>query len=160
MKKTKELLGLLLLLFVFIGESKSQVATVASGGNSSGAGGSVSYSVGQVAYTPISSSQGSALQGVQQPYEIFVVGITESEAEVALAVFPNPTLGSLQLTISDVALDDLQYQLFDLQGNLIDQKKITQNNTMLDLSGYAHATYLLHVSNNKQSIKSFQIIKN
>jgi|JI91814BRNA_FD_contig_61_2916300_length_3014_multi_2_in_0_out_0_1 hypothetical protein len=160
MKKTKQLIGIILLLFSFINESTSQIATVAGGGNSSGSGGSVSYSVGQVVYTPIASSSGTAIQGVQQPYEIFVVGVYEALMEIDLTVFPNPTLGSLQLTISETAFNDLSYQLFDMQGNLIDQKTITQTNTMLDLSGYAHATYVLHVSNNKQSIKSFQIIKN
>lgn len=59
----KKLLYLLLLVSF---TSYAQVATVSSGGNATGAGGSLSYSVGQVVYTNSGSTFTSA-QGVQQP---------------------------------------------------------------------------------------------
>jgi hypothetical protein len=40
-----------------------------AGGEATGSGGSVSYSVGQVVYTTNTGINGSVAQGVQQPYE-------------------------------------------------------------------------------------------
>jgi hypothetical protein len=54
----------------------AQEAIPAGGGNASGSGGSASYSVGQVVYTTNTGTNGSAAQGVQQPYEISVVSGT------------------------------------------------------------------------------------
>ena len=59
----KKILYLLLLVSFTI---QAQVATVSSGGNATGAGGSSSYSVGQVVYTINSGSTHTSTQGVQQ----------------------------------------------------------------------------------------------
>lgn len=48
----------------------AQNGTVASGGNATGSGGSVSYSVGQVFYTTNSGSNGKVSQGVQQVFDL------------------------------------------------------------------------------------------
>ncbi|MEE4177590.1 MAG: hypothetical protein V2I46_08780, partial [Bacteroides sp.] len=52
-----------------------QEAVVPAGGNATGSGGSVSYTAGQVFYLIHSGPSGSVSQGVQQPYEIFAVGV-------------------------------------------------------------------------------------
>jgi len=49
---------------------QAQVAIPASGGNATGTGGTVSYSVGQVFYTINTGTTGFIVQGVQQPFEI------------------------------------------------------------------------------------------
>jgi hypothetical protein len=43
----------------------SQNSTLSSGGQATGTGGSVSYSVGQIAYSSLSGTNGSLIQGVQ-----------------------------------------------------------------------------------------------
>lgn len=50
----------------------AQNGTVSSGGNATGLGGSVSYSVGQVFYTTSSGAGGKASQGVQQVFDLIV----------------------------------------------------------------------------------------
>ena len=73
MRNTKlKLSTVLLLCFGMFGLQAQQVVTT-SGGNASGSGGSVSYTVGQIVYTTNTDSNGSVAQGVQQPYEISVV---------------------------------------------------------------------------------------
>lgn len=59
---------LLIHLILFIGICKAQQAVVTTGGSLSGVGGNASFSVGQVVYTTISGSNGSAAQGVQQNF--------------------------------------------------------------------------------------------
>jgi Putative metal-binding motif/Secretion system C-terminal sorting domain len=71
MKKIVTILALITLSFSgFV--VHAQNGTVASGGNATGSGGSVSYSVGQVFYTTNSGSNGKASQGVQQVFDLIV----------------------------------------------------------------------------------------
>jgi uncharacterized protein (TIGR02145 family) len=42
----------------------------AAGGNAKGSGGSASFTVGQIFYTKLSGTNGSVVQGIQQPHEI------------------------------------------------------------------------------------------
>jgi hypothetical protein len=68
--------SLLLFLTAFVGLTPflmAQENVNASGSNASGSGGSASYSVGQVFYQIHSGSNGSVVEGVQQPYEISVI---------------------------------------------------------------------------------------
>jgi hypothetical protein len=66
---------LLFLLFGFlIPKAHSQSAIVVAGGDATGTGGKVSYSVGQIAFTYASGTNGSVTQGVQQPFEISNLG--------------------------------------------------------------------------------------
>jgi hypothetical protein len=43
-----------------------------AGGNAKGSGGSASFTVGQIFYTKLSGTNGSVVQGIQQPYEISI----------------------------------------------------------------------------------------
>jgi len=63
----------------------------ASGGDASGSGGTVAYSVGQIVYSTSTGTTGSVAQGVEQAYEISSVGIKETALNISLSVFPNPT---------------------------------------------------------------------
>ena len=104
---------------LWTGLAQAQESTNATGGDASGSGGTVAYSVGQVVYTTNTDASGTVNQGVQQPYEIFTVGIKETELNISLSVFPNPTADNLTLQISDYNNEKLSYQLFDMQGKLL-----------------------------------------
>ena len=62
--KHKKLLFCTVLLLLSIGALQAQEAVLSAGGNATGNGGSVSYSIGQVAYTA-SGTNGTVTQGVQ-----------------------------------------------------------------------------------------------
>ena len=113
MKQKKIKLSVLL---VAIGiTAQAQQATISSGGDALGSGGTASYSVGQVVYTTNSGSNGSVSQGVQQVYGIFALGIKETALNSSISVFPNPTSDNLTLQISDFKNEKLAYQLYDMQ---------------------------------------------
>ncbi|MEN8230679.1 MAG: T9SS C-terminal target domain-containing protein, partial [Bacteroidota bacterium] len=92
---------------------QAQEAIPATGGNASGSGGSVSYTVGQVTYQTHSGTSGSIAEGVQQPYEIWVVTDIEEAAGINLSVnaYPNPVTDHLILTVEDLKLSTLSFQL-------------------------------------------------
>ena len=80
------------LLFFGLGGLHAQESVNGSGGEATGTGGTASYSLGQVVYTTNTGTNGSVVQGVQQPYEISTtLGINETSINLELSVYPNPT---------------------------------------------------------------------
>ena len=132
------------------------------GGDATGTGGTVSYSVGQTFYTDASGSSGSISPGVQQPYEISVVTAIEDTEDIRLVIeaFPNPTNSFLLLRISGNRTEPMSYQLYDLFGKLLQSERIVDTATPIDLNSLAKATYLLRVTSATQEFKTFKIIKN
>jgi len=161
MKRKHFKLGLLFLFGLVFSAVKAQQAIPASGGMASGGGGSVSYSIGQMVYTANTGTNGSALQGVQQPYEISVLtGVNEASMDISLSVYPNPTTGILTLQLADNNLGDFYSALFNLEGKLLEKKPLQKSQTQLNLNVYPSGIYMLTIKQNNKRIKSFKIIKN
>ena len=163
MRNKKVKLTAIFLLGFGLAGLQAQEAVTASGGNASGSGGTVSYSVGQVFYTTNTSlANGSVAQGVQQPFEISVVtGLEEANGiNLNCLVYPNPTTDYLQLKIENEKLTGLIYQLFDMNGKLIETKIIESNETSISMKNLLVATYFIKVMQNNKEIKTFKIIKN
>ena len=150
-----------LLAFVSI-DMKAQDAPTAAGGDATGTGGSIAYSVGQIVYTSISSSSGSLSQGVQQPYEITTTtGIEEvQDIQLQCSVYPNPTTDYIILKVENENYKNLSFQLIDISGQLLENKKITDVVTSITMSEYSSSTYFLKVTENNKEVKTFKIIKN
>ena len=148
-------------LFVLLAtiELQAQETVSATGGNATGAGGSSSYTVGQVVYTTSTGTNGSVAQGVQQPYEISIsVGIEVTEINLELSVYPNPTTNYLTLKVEDNA--NLSLQLYDLQSKIIENKTLSSNSTKISLERQPNATYFLKVLKDNRIVKIFKVIKN
>lgn len=160
-KKSKKTVALLLLGFG-ITTAQAQQATTATGGNASGSGGTFAYSMGQVVYAASTDSNGSVAQGVQQPYEISIVlGVEDNQTSLNLQAYPNPTLDYLTLNVGNLELSNLNFQLFDISGILIESKKITRTTETICMANLPSATYFLKVVNNSiKEVKTFKIIKN
>ena len=139
-----------------------QSAIPATGGSATGTGGTVTYTVGQVAFSSLTGTSGSVAQGVQQPWEISTVTAIEKTEGIMLemSVYPNPTGGALKLTIKDIDDKNLRYKLFDMNGLLLQDKKIDSEETEISLQDYSSTMYFLRVINNTQDIKVFKIVKN
>jgi hypothetical protein len=140
---------------------QAQQSVVASGGNASGIGGSVSYSAGQVVYTTALGSGGSTAQGVQQPFEIAVVLDLEETKGITLqfTVYPNPTWGNVTLQIENYDIQNLSYTIFDLNGRIIAKDRIISNQTFISMENLASATYYIKIMKINKELKVFKIIK-
>jgi hypothetical protein len=162
-RKLKALGILILLTFTFsLSTVSAQESINATGGNASGSGGSASYSVGQVVYATNTGANGSVAQGVQQPYEISVVtGLEEAKGiNLSVSAYPNPTTDYLTLEVKDVELLNLHFQLYDMNGKLLQNEKITGNQTSIVMSNLLPATYFVKVIQGNKEVKTFKIIKN
>lgn len=68
MKKIRLIIACFILLIKAI-QLNAQSGIVAVGGDVSASSGSLSYSVGQIDYEVVSNSNGTLIQGLQQPFE-------------------------------------------------------------------------------------------
>ncbi len=150
-----------LIILCFMGGLQAQQSLHhAAGGDASGSGGTVSYTVGHPVYTTVIAANGMVAQGVQHAFEILVTtGVEENHISLDLDIFPNPTKGLLNLRISDNSYQGLTYQLFDVSGRLLDQQQLTDSITRISMDRYPNATYFLHVTDHQKIMKSFKIIK-
>ncbi len=159
--KNFKLIALLLFGFSLAGLHAQEAFPVA-GGDAVGSGGSVSYSVGQLVYTTNIGEDGSVAQGVQQPYEISIITAIEEAGGIDLicTAYPNPTTDKLTLKVENYVLDDLSYQLFDMNGKILESKKMMDKITSITMSKFIPGTYFLKVISNQKEAKTFKIIKN
>jgi len=155
LKLTAILLGLSLSVL------QAQEVVSASGGNASGNGGSASYTVGQLFYTTNYGTTGSIAQGIQQPFEISVVTAIEEAKEISLncMAYPNPATDFLILKIEGALKTQCIVSLYDINGKLLQVKKLESNETSIFVGNLVPATYFLKVDQNNKEIKSFKIIK-
>ncbi len=145
----------------FSASVNAQSNTVAAAGDATGAGGSVSYTVGQMDYQVLSSMDGSVEEGLQHAYEISVVtGMENKDINLTAAVYPNPATEFVKLSVEGVDLSAMSYSMTDAVRKIIVEHAITDAQTTISLNGLACGAYYIKVSENSTAIKLFKIIKN
>ena len=137
-----------------------QTSTNASGGGTSNASGSISYSIGQVTYQSVSNTSGSVSQGVQYAYEISTLSLEENALNLSLMAYPNPTQDLLNLRVGNYNQEKLAYKLIDFQGKVISEASMLSEETTIDMKQLPIATYLVEVHNDAKKVHVFKIIKN
>jgi opacity protein-like surface antigen len=140
---------------------QAQTANPAAGGDATGSGGSVSYSVGQITYNTYGNDQ-TLSEGVQQPYEISILHVGLDEAKgisLAYSVYPNPTSGILKLKVENILTKDFWYRLYDIDSKLLQSSKIDASEMDIPIENLVPATYLLKIIYKQKEVKTFKIIK-
>jgi len=138
----------------------SQEVISASAGSANGSLGSGSYTVGQVFYTTHTAATGSVSQGVQQPFEIQTLSNPAlTTVNLTAVTYPNPTKDFIILKITDSALHNLRYTLFDVNGKAIASGLITESSTQIQLKYLAIGAYILKVIQKNKALKTFKILK-
>jgi hypothetical protein len=165
----------IILMFILTGlwgiSLLAQQTVSSAGGNATGSGGTVSYTVGQVVYSTVTGSNGSVAQGVQQPYEISVLTSLEEARNINLEwlAYPNPVSDYLKLSFknpdnSGLRVENLSYQLYDIYGKLLLHNKLDGSESTITMQNFISGTYILKViesqrNKSQREIKAFKIIK-
>jgi hypothetical protein len=155
-------LSLLLASFsLFIQLLQAQQTITTTGANAVGTGGTISYTIGQVAYIIISGTNGSVVQGVQQPFEISVVTSADYRPMIDLLVlvYPNPTDSYLKMITEIDDYTGISYRLCDINGVTLQEKNITGRETGINMGNLSSSIYFLKISKDGSDIKVFKIIK-
>ena len=161
MEHKKKLTSIMFLILGFIG-LHAQDSLTSAGGKATGSGGTASYSVGQVVYTTNTGTNGSVSQGVQQVYKTSTVrlGTRETEPNISLSIFPNPTKDNLTLKIGDYNNEKLSFRLYDMLGKLLSNGKIVTQETKIEMTNLPSTTYFVNVINQEnKKVQTFKIIK-
>ena len=73
-----------------------------------------------------------------------------------ITLFPNPTNSEIILRTS---FDSGTYQIYDLQGKILDQNILNTQNTVIDLSRFSAGTYFLKIETASGEIHFKKVIK-
>lgn len=149
-------------LVLNMGTANAQNSTVSMGGTVIGSDGTISYSIGQIAVQIVSDGTFTVSEGVQQPYEIMVIGV-DAYPNITLCakLYPNPTSGLVVLAVEGMELssEKIEGNLMDLQGKILKQLIINEENTTLDISDMPAGTYMLTLRQKGELLKTFKIVK-
>ena len=74
-----------------------------------------------------------------------------------MSVYPNPVKDLLTLQIGDP--QDFDYLLYDVRGGLLDRGEVLAERTEIDFRALAPAVYILRITNHKEEVRIFQIVK-
>jgi len=155
----KKTLSVMLLFVAFI--ISAQKSAVTAGGDAIGRGGSASYTIGQPTFKSASANELSNTPGVQHAYEVSV--LSEKNQEISsnfeITVFPNPTMDVVNLKISNYDLQGLSYQLLSSTGQLLSKNILKEMTTPIDMDNLPSSTYFIKITQNKNTIRTFKIIK-
>lgn len=164
MTRTKLSFTLLFMMGLGILALKAQHSVNTAGGNVSNMSGSVSYSVGQIVYFAYAEDNGKVSEGVQHPYEIYVITFVDEpkDIHVELSAFPNPVADQLSLMVvgrNNHPQSDYHYQLLDINGKSLEAERMMDDITLINMGRKMPGTYFLKVTASEGKSWLFKIIK-
>lgn len=122
---------------------------------------SISFTVGEPIIGTASVGQNNITQGFQQPqFTITTIEEESPDPNLKLSIYPNPTVGVLNITPSNFKEGLFEARIMDMQGRQIMQQSFDQDGASMDLSQLESANYILIVVKpDQQYTHHFQIIK-
>ena len=126
----------------------SQEAISVSGSDATGTGGSLSYTIGQVAFTNYSGTTGSVSAGVQQAYTIFATtGVNATNFPLEASVYPNPTTDEITIAFNELVKGKVFVSIYDHLGKLVMEKNQQAQATLIySLNSLTPGNYFIKVS--------------
>jgi hypothetical protein len=128
------------------GQSISPQVIASAGTHYSAGNAQLSWTIGEPIITTVSNGSNIITQGFHQT-QLNTVSVEEQTiAGLNVTVFPNPTADVLNINLVN-NLKDLQLDLFDMNGKLLQTLKIgsAESNLQISMNEYARANYLLRV---------------
>ena len=126
-----------------------QTSVNTCGGDGTGNGGSLAFSIGQVFFQVVEDPQISLAEGVQQAFEISIVDGIEEEKPFSfdIAAFPNPSMDILHVELKNEFSGQVMFQVHDAIGNLIQEGEASSSTFTIQTTNWSGGAYYLHVYN-------------
>lgn len=138
---------------------QAQSSSNAAGGNVSGSTGSVSYSIGQLFYEPVNNTQVDIVPGVQHAFEITILSVYDTQIDQSINIYPNPTLNLLNVN-KGTQKELFGYKLFDMQGKMMNEGVLRDQNTTINMLPFPGGAYILQVTSQENGeFKTFNVVK-
>jgi hypothetical protein len=135
-----------------------------SGDFYSGGGATLSWTLGEAATETYSNTSNALTQGFQQP-DLTITKVEEADAGVSVTVFPNPSAGQLNVSLSSAAARRVKLELLDASGRLVHTQQADvpagDQSLSMSLASLAAGQYLLRITDTEQNTQStYKILKN
>lgn len=148
------------LLSALASEALGQRAVPTSGGDASGGGGSISYSVGQVDFNAVNSAGGTVSQGVQQAYEYLVLRVVDPQgSNQAVSVSPNPAREGITVESEQTLDGHSRFELLSADGSVLRTGRLAGTRTFIAMLDLPPASYLLRIIRSNDEQNTFKILK-
>jgi len=130
---------------------------VALGGDATGSGGSVHWSLGQIADEVQNGETGVVSQGVQQTFANPSLHITPTAPRLDVRAFPTVTDNVVNL-ILPASTGSWRIGLYDANGRMLQQTSMRAGDHTLSLQGFAAGVHHLHVIDTDGTSYSFTLL--
>lgn len=137
--------------------SVSAQEVIATQGTSySNANGSIDFTIGEVVINTGTNGTNDLTQGFHQTNWNFL-GVDDHAPAYSASIFPNPTADVLNIKTS--TFENVTYTLYDAQGKLVLQDKISSELTALQVGHLAPGSYSIVLNSETQNLKTFKLVK-
>ena len=138
------------------GTVSAQEVVSTQGDSYSNASANIDFTIGEVIIDTGTDGNNDLTQGFHQTNWNFV-GLEDFAPNYEAIIFPNPTEDVLNIRTS--AFENVTYSLYDAQGKLVIQDKLSSEQTPIQVSQLAPGSYSLTLNNATQNLKTFKLIK-
>lgn len=153
----------LICLSGFTSNAQSTFPTL--GGDVIGSGGSLSYTVGQLAVSFDKQKamnaevvKTSLYEGVQQTYSVEELRIVDVQPiETCIHIYPNPSTDRVTVTIENI-VENMHLELYTVNGQLLQREPVCGTEQTIDIKDYPSGSYLLRLSVGDKE-NNYRIIK-
>jgi len=156
--KNKKITTLLLGLCSIILQAQQQEVISSSGSYMENSSGSIAMTIGECVTKTHITANSIITQGFHQTNLIPTVIKELAGLDFEIMAYPNPVTESVTLRVEKP--QGLFYILYDMSGQILEQKKIRNIETEIDFGNLAPSDYIIKVINNDYEVKSFKIVKN
>ena len=136
--------------------SLGQDVVSTQGDSYTNASGSIDFTIGEVVINTVTDGANDLTQGFHQTNWNFL-GVEDFAPNYEAITFPNPTEDVLKIRTS--TFENVTYTLYDAQGKLVMQDKLSAEQTPIQVSQLAPGSYSITLNNETQILKTFKLIK-
>jgi len=150
----------IILILLLAGSVVSAQQVISSNGDSkSAAGVEVSWTIGEAVIETLVSDANMLTQGFHQT-KLTITAVSEVLIPgLKVKVYPNPTPDIITLHFSEY-IENSRYYLFDMTGQLLENKMILSADTEINMKRFASGQYILKLTHkSRQPIQTFKIVK-
>lgn len=150
----KKLITLLALTSTLTTTAQEVIAT--QGDSYSNTSTQIDFTIGEIIINTGTDGTNELTQGFHQTNWNFV-GLENHATGYEASIFPNPTSDILNIRTS--TFENVTYTLYDTQGKLILQDKLSSEQTPIRVGQLATGKYSLILGSKNQKLKTFKLVK-
>jgi len=121
--------------------------------------GSLAFTIGEPIVATYSQTETVLTQGIHQPVLLNTILMELAGLGSLISAFPNPTVNMVTLKLPNLKFLSFRFILMDINGQVLQQKKIVDVETEIPFDKLSSGTYFINVYVGAKQVKILKIIK-